>query len=278
MATALHHPGTLRLTTLLVGRELGTKLSSFWFFLVATAVCLIAGLYGAGFQHAFETESVLVTTDPLQALNVMVFGFVGLVLGLRLASGLAWEREHRTLEVLLVGPVPWSVVVLAKFLVEFCVLTAMVAIYLTYLLLAQPLGAGVIGLGDTLPVSQMLIFVLPMLALGLLISAWARSVRSAVVAFLVLIGLLGIFEVTLGVLTAMPANEISLSSLYLRAGLQSIAAVLHPISAVAVLARLVENLQMQIPVTASQIGATMALTVATLALSVLIARLRGTRG
>ncbi|MDZ4392608.1 ABC transporter permease subunit [Cypionkella sp.] len=278
MATALHLPGTLHLTGLLVRRELGAKLTSPWFFVVATAICLTALVYGSGFQQSFETETVLVTSDPLLALNVMVISFVGLVLGLRLASGLAWEREHRTLEVLLVGPVPWSAVVLAKFLVELCVLALLLAIYWAYLLLAQPLGAGVIGLADTLPIGQMPIFVLPLLALGLLISAWARSVRSAVVGFLVLVGLLAIYEATLAVMTTLPAADMSLSSLYLRAGLESVAPVLHPVSAVGALAGLIERSVTQNPVTALQTGASLALTVATLGLCIIVARFKGTQG
>jgi ABC-type transport system involved in multi-copper enzyme maturation permease subunit len=276
MATHAHQPDHLHLTGLLARRELGARLMSPWFFGVATLICLTALLYGSGFQQSFATETVLVSADPLLPLNVMVVSFVGLVLGLRLAASLAWEREHRTLEVLLVGPVPWSAVVLAKFLVELCVLGLLLAIYWAYLLLAQPLGAGVIGLADTSPLAVLPLFALPLLALGLLVSCWARSVRSAVVGFLVLVGVLAILEATRAILTTLPAAEMSLSALYLRAGLERLAPALAPVSAVATLAGLIERSFAEGSVTALQAAGALVQTAATLALCVLIARLRGT--
>jgi ABC-type Na+ efflux pump permease subunit len=191
---------------------------------------------------------------------------------------LAWEREHRTLEVLLVGPVPWSGVVLAKFLVELCVLGLLLAVYCAYLLVAQPLGAGVIGLTDTGPLALLPLFVLPLLALGLLVSCWARSVRGAVVGFLVLVGVLAIHEAARAILAPLPAAEMSLSSLYLRAGLERLAPALNPVSAVATLAGLIERSFAQSPVTALQATGAVIQTAATLVLGVLAARFRGTQG
>jgi ABC-type transport system involved in multi-copper enzyme maturation permease subunit len=278
MAPTLRPPGFARLLALLVRREAGSKLASFFFFLVASIVCLIAFAYGSGFQHTFETESVLVTTDPLMALNAMVVVFLGLVLGLRLATSLSWEREHRTLEVLLVGPVSWSAVVLSKFLVELSVLAVLIAIYALYLLAGQPLGWGVIGIRDTLSTLESSLFVLPVMAFGILVAAWARSVRSAVVLYLVLIGLLAAFEGVLGVLSAMPAEDMGLASLYLRAGFEAIAPVLRPFSPVACLASMVERLFTQDPANPAQIAAAVALTLGMLAVSPLLARARGVQG
>lgn len=278
MATRALQPGSLQLTALLVRRELGARLSSPWFFAVATVICLAALLYGSGFQQSFTTETVLVTADPLLVLNVMVVSFVGLVLGLRLAAGMAWEREHRTLEVLLVGPVPWSAVVLAKFLVELGVLLLLLAIHWLYLLLAQPLGAGVIGLADTIPLGLLPLFALPLLAQWLLVSCWARSVRGAVVVFLVLVCVLAILEVARSILATLPAAEMSLSALYLRAGLERLAPALNPVSSVATLVGLIERSFAESPVTALQAVAALIQTAATLALGILVARFRGTQG
>ena len=271
-------PHYLRLAQLLVRREAGAKLSSPWFYGVATVVCLISFLYGSGFQHSFETESILVTSDPLMALNLMVVVFLGLVLGLRLATSLSWEREHRTLEVLLVGPVPWSAVVVAKFLVELCVLALIIGIYWLYLVLGQPMGRGVIGLADTLSITQAPLFVLPVLALGLLVSAWARSVRAAVVAYLVIVGILAIFEAVLGILKTMPVEEMSLSSLYLRAGLETVAPFVQPFSAIASLSGLIERLFSQNAIGFVDVGSALALTVGTLIAAFVVARIRGTQG
>src|SRR5690606_19239209 len=76
-------------------------------------------------QRASSSTCILLSFG--MALNIAVVIFLGLVLGLRLAASIAWEREHRTLEVLIAGPVSFEAVVLAKFLVELCVLLALMA-------------------------------------------------------------------------------------------------------------------------------------------------------
>lgn len=275
MAVPIRLPGFLELTLLLAWREAAAKLASIWFFAVASAVCLIAFLYGTGFQQSFETESVLVTTDPLMTLNVMVVVFLGLVLGLRLASGLSWEREHRTLEVLLVGPVPYGAVVAAKFAAELCVLVLLMVIYCAYLVLGQPLGAGVIGMVDALAVTRLWVFLLPVLALGVLVSAWAGTVRGAVVAYLVIVGVLCVFEATLGFLTTTPVEQMSLSMLHLRTSLEAVGMVLRPVSAVAWLADLVWRMVNQSAAGLADMAQAAALAAATLAAAVFVARSRG---
>ncbi|SDN03870.1 ABC transporter permease [Ensifer sp. YR511] len=270
--------GIARLLWLLARREAIAKLSSFWFFLVASVVCLTAFLYGFGFERTFETETVLVTSDPLAALNMAVIAFLGLVLGLRLSTCLSGEREHRTLEVLLVGPVPWSAVILSKFLAELGVLAALVAIYGLYLLIAQPLGGGVIGVGDAASLLSTLLFVLPVMAVGLLVSAWARSVRGAVVLYLALIVLLVAFEGALGALKTMPSEDMSLASLFLRAGLDTVAPVIQLVSPVSQLASMVERMFTQDPVRVKDAVAAVVLCAVMLAAAPVVARLRGAQG
>jgi ABC-type transport system involved in multi-copper enzyme maturation permease subunit len=275
MTLALNPPGYPGIAWLLFRREVVAKLSSVWFYVVATAVCLMAWVYGAGFQNSFRTESVLVTTDPLMALNILVVAFLGLVLGLRLSASLAWEREHRTLEVLLVGPVPRGAVVLAKFGVELCVLALIMATYWAYLIVAQPLGAGVIGVGDTASVALMPLFTLPVLALGLLVSAWARSVRGAVVIYLVVVGLLLVFEVAHGILAAQPVDQMGLVALSARAALAAAAPLVQPASAVGQLALLTDGLTTQTGLTGLQALGALILTAVTLLIAIGIVRLRG---
>lgn len=275
MSLILRPPGHLGVTLLLLRREAAARLTSSWFYGVASIVCVIAWVYGASFAQTFETESVLVTTDPLMALNVLVVVFLGVVLGLRLASSIAWEREHRTLEVLIVGPVLHETVVLAKFCVELCVLALLMAIYVLYLALAQPLGAGVIGVTDVFAAGRMPLHALPLLALGLLISACARTVRGAVLVYLAVTVILGLFEVVLGVLAARSPEELSLAAAYLRTGMQGIAPMVKPVSAVARLADLAQGLTASTPLAVSRTLMALALTAATLALAALVARARG---
>jgi ABC-type transport system involved in multi-copper enzyme maturation permease subunit len=275
MEQALSPPGPLGLTTLLFAREARTRLASPWFYVVASIICLIAWLYGAGFQQTFVTESVLVTVDPLMALDIIVILFMGIVLGLRLAAGLAWEREHRTLEVLLVGPVSSGSIIAAKFLVEICIMAILMLAYVIYLLLAQPLGAGVIALPDMLSIIQMIIFALPTLALGLLVGAWARTVRGAVVAFVIVTGMLLAYELLLVFLQGRPIDQISLSELYLRSGMEAVAPVLSKLSAAGQLSVLIKVVKQDAVLSATTTLWAAALTLLTLALAVMVARLRG---
>lgn len=275
MAQALSPPGGLGLTALLFAREARARLASPWFYVVASLVCLVAWVYGAGFQQTFLTESVLVTVDPLMALDIMVIIFMGLVLGLRLAASLAWEREHRTLEVLLAGPVTWGSIIAAKFLVEICILALLMIAYLVYLLVAQPLGAGVIALSDAQGVILMTVFALPTLALGLVVGAWARTVRGAVVAFVVVIGLLSVFQLLLAYLQGRPLDQISLNELFLRSSLEAGAPVIEKLSAAGQLAMLVKFLKQDAVLSAPATLWAAALTVLTLLLATVVARLRG---
>lgn len=278
MAATYVPPSYSRVVLLVLGREAVSKLLSPWFFVVATMVCLIAFAYGAGFQNTFETESVLVTSDPLAALHIVVVVFLALVLGLRLATSLSWEREHRTLEVLLVGPVPLNAVLLAKFLAETCVFVALVAIYWLYLILAQPLGAGVVSFGDSLSLLRMPAFALPVMALGVLVSAWALSVRAAVVIYLAVAGILAGYEALLGVLRTMPAEEMSLAALYARATLETVSPVVSPLSPAAHLSGMAQRLFRHEALGTWQISAALLLSLGMLAVAYVIARARGPQG
>lgn len=268
-------PGTLRRATLLMGRELRMRLGSFWFWAVASGTCLMAWVYGAGFLAAFETESVLVSTDPLMTLNALVVVFLGVVLGLRLAGAMAWEREHRTLEVLLVGPARWVEIIAAKFIVELVVLALLIAIYAAYLLLAQPLGRGVIAAQDMGGLALLPAFALPTLALGLLVGAGLGTVRGAVLTFLILLGLLASVEVARAVLAAQPPESMSLTALYARHALDLAAPLLRLTSPAAQLVTPVEAMALQAPLTLALAAAALAQALAGLVAATLLGRLRG---
>lgn len=275
MAIALNPPGQFGASLRVFDREARAKLTSPWFYVVASIVCLLAWAYGAGFQQTFATESVLVTTDPLMALNIAVVAFLSIVLGLRLAASMAWEREHRTLELLLLGPAGWGAIVAAKFAAELGVLISLLAIYALYLLVGQPLGQGVVSLREVAGLAAVPVFGLPTLALGLLVGTMASSVRGAVVIFLAVVILLIAFELALAILTAAGADQLSLFSLYLRATLETVAPVLRPVSAMAHLALPIEGLTAQASLSAADVASALALTLATLASAVLSGRFRG---
>jgi ABC-type transport system involved in multi-copper enzyme maturation permease subunit len=275
MSPPLRPPGLVGTILLLTNRELAARLLSPWLYAVASLICLIAFFYGGGFLRGFETESVLVTTDPLAALNAVVVAVLAVVLGLRLAASLAWEREHRTMELLLVGPVPHEAILLAKFCAELLLLVLLMVVYAAYLLLAQPLGAGVIGLADAAAIGRMPLHALPLLALGLLAAAWARSVRGAVVVYLAILVTLVLFEIVLGALMARQPQELSVAAAYLRGVMSAAATVIDPVSAVSRLADLAEGLTVQTPLPAARTLMAIALAVATLALAALVSRARG---
>jgi len=275
MRGALTPPGPLSTTALLAWRELRFRLASVWFWVVSSATCLMAWLYGMGFLSSFRTESVIVTTDPLLALNAAVVIFLGLVLGLRLAAAMAWEREHRTLEVLLTGPVGWGAIIAAKFVVELAVLLLLVLIYAVYLAMAQPLGAGVIGPEELRGLALIPAFALPVMALGLAVGAGLGTVRAAVVGFLILVGLLAVVEIARGILSSQAVDQMSLASLYLRHALDIAAPVLRLASPATQLALPVQSLALQVPLDLAQAGASLAQAAVLLLLAAGIGHLRG---
>lgn len=275
MRDALTPPGAIAATLLLAERELRSRLGSVWFWAVSSLTCIMAWLYGAGFLTSFETESVLVTADPLMALNSMVVIFLGIVLGLRLAASMAWEREHRTLEVILIAPVGWGTIIAAKFVVELLVLILLVALYAVYLIVAQPLGAAVVGTQELMGLALIPTFALPVMALGLLTGAGLGSVRGAVVAFLVLVGVFAAIEITHGVLSAQPVDQMSLAGLYVRHALDLADQVLQLLSPSAQLALPVQAIALQAPLSATDAGYAVLQALAVLVLAALLGRVRG---
>lgn len=223
-------PGFIRLLFVLTRQELRGRFSGIWFWAVSSAVCLMAALYGDGFQRSFETETVLVSQNPLAALNVIAIAVISIVFGLRLATSVSWEREHRTFEVLLVSPANHSTILLAKLFAEIVTMIALLAVYSVYLLLAEPLGAGVITIDDTVDIWSIGVFVLPILGLGLLVSSFLSTVRASVVSFLVAVSVLSLIEIVTQVLRVQSPSELNLAVLYLRSGLEALHSVLNVLS------------------------------------------------
>lgn len=267
-ATRRALPGALRTVVILTRRELRERVSSVWLYVVASASCVGAAIYGGGFLNAFHTETVLVSSDPLAALNATVLIFLSLVLGLRLSASLSWEREHRTLEVLLVGPVGMQAIVLSKFAAEFAILVLLVAIYSLYVVIGQPMGAGTIGLGDTVGLWRSLVLTLPVLALGLLVSGFFSSVRASVVCYLiVVVGLSFVAFLTLW-LSVLPPGDLSLAALYLRSGLEATNVVLRGVSALSYLSDLVTSVVGLSVVSSARAGMAIVVTAVSLGLTV----------
>ncbi|WP_168798045.1 ABC transporter permease [Pacificoceanicola onchidii] len=270
-------PGPVSVCLILCRQQVLSRLGSIWIYVLATVICLIAAVFGGGFLRAFETETVLVTSDPLIGLNTVVLAFLALVFGLRLSTAMAWEREHRTLEVLLVGPAGHGAILTAKFVSELVVLIGMLLAYSAYLVLAAPLGAGTIGVADLSGVWLGAVFVLPMLGFGLLVSNFFASVRAAVVCYLIVaVALIGVSAVTQG-LRVLPPQELSLSLLYLRSGLVTAHEVLQHVSPVAYLSDLFTNAISVSVLSLARGLAAIALGLALLGLSIFISKRRGSQ-
>ena len=223
----------------LTRHEFTARLRSFWLYILVLTVCFMAILSGNVFQQYFGTQTVSVFSGllgklgSLNALNASVLLFLGLVLGIRLSGSLAWEREHRTLEVLMTGPVRYSAVVVAKFLAELLALLLILSVYGLFLSLGQPPGRGVLSGVEIGILAVWATHVLPALALGLLVSAVFSTVRGAVIAVLVLFTVLASLEALPFWLETMRADELSPAHLYLRSALDTAAPVKRAISALA---------------------------------------------
>jgi ABC-type transport system involved in multi-copper enzyme maturation permease subunit len=259
----------------LFAREVAARLSSPWAFLLASAACLIATLYGSGFQKAFETETVLVTGNPLAMLNAIVAAFLAVVLGIRLAAGFAWEREHGTLEVLLLSSAGPRSIVAAKFAAELALLLLLIALYAAFLLVAQPLGAGVVQPSDAAALAVDVVMVLPAMALGLLISCCCSSVRLAVLAYLVVLALFLAFEAILSMLQYAPPQDLSLAMLYLRAVMEQADGAIGLVSPGAPMADLVRSAAGEMLIRPATIAWSAAVALVTVALAGEVARFRG---
>jgi ABC-type transport system involved in multi-copper enzyme maturation permease subunit len=258
----------------LLWREMRARLSSAWFFVLASAVCLIATAYGGGFQSGFETETVLVTDNPLAILNVIVAVFLAVMAGVRLAASLAWEREHGTLEVLLISPATQRSVVIAKFAAELAVLALLLAIYGLFLVVGQPLGPGVVMPADLVELAVAVAMVLPVMALGLLVAAFIGSVRGAVIAYLVIATALAAFEFFLAVLQHSQPQVLGLAMLYLRAGMEWADRVLDLVSWVAPVADLVRSVTDQIAIEPARVAWAVVIALLSVGASAEILRMR----
>ena len=264
----------LRVLWILTRRELAEKLGSVWLYLLMSLVCLAAILFGNGFIRSFQTETVLVSTGPLAALNAGMLLFLGLVTGVRLASSLSWEREHGTLDVLLVGPATHASVVAAKFVAEVVVLCVILGFYAAFLLAVQPLGRGVLSASDAGALATWSVHVLPTMALGLLVSAAFSTVRGAVIAFLALFTVLAMIEALSIWLAPMAPTDMTLPLLFLRSTFNAAAPALEMVSAVT---HLFEPVQIYLGRAVTGLaGATASLTLclATLVLAVAVNRRR----
>lgn len=267
--------GQARILRVLVARELRRKLSSVWFYLVASGACLIAAMVGSGFVRGFATESVLVSRNPLAVVDAFVLAFLGAVLGLRLAAAMSWEREHGTLEVLLSGPVRWTTLVLSKFAVELVVLAVLLLLYSAYVAIGRPLGTAVVDAGGLAGLWLTAPLVLPLMGLGLLISACLGGVRLAVTAYILALGFLGAIEAATAWLNLQSPETMALSALYIRSALNAAGEWLFWLSPLAYLGDLFRVAAADMAVGPERSLAAAGLASGLIALSVLVAARRG---
>ena len=106
----------------------------------------------------------------------------------------------------------------------------------------RPIGSLDAALAGIATFWRLSILVLPLIGLGLVISAGASSVRAAVIAFLSAVLVLATLEGASGLAHAQDLNALSLTAVYLRGVLSFVATDwLDPVSPVAYLADLARN-------------------------------------
>ena len=96
----------LRIGALLARRDVSAKFADIWIYLLTSLLLAAVAIYGSGFQRAFESETVAVAADPLLPAHAIALVLLGLAVGLRCATSISWEREHRTMEVRLSAQKP----------------------------------------------------------------------------------------------------------------------------------------------------------------------------
>jgi ABC-type transport system involved in multi-copper enzyme maturation permease subunit len=265
----------LGIAAILSRRDLSAKLGSVWIHGLASAICATTALLATGFRRTFETETISVSADPLAPVHALVLVMMALVLGMRAATSLSWERENRTMDVLLSGPATASALVAAKLATELLTLVILGLVYSAYLVLARPVGDLDGAFGGLATFWRLSILVLPMIGLGLVISAGAPSVRAAVIAFLSVVLVLAAVEGASAWLDAQDPNELSLTAIYLRGILSRAEELLRPVSPVAYLADLARNVAGGTAPASFREVTGLVLLLALTAASVLLVRTRG---
>jgi hypothetical protein len=220
----------VRIAAILARRDLVAQLTTIWIYAVASAICLVAAVLAAGFRRSFATESVLVSAEPLASVHAAVLVVLALVLGTQAAAALSWEREHRTLDVLLSGPSTAATIVVAKLLGTIGSLLVLGLVYAAYLILLHPIGDAASATGGLALFGRAALLVLPTIGLGLLVSALAPTVRFAVIAFLCLFLALSGLEAAVAWLNAQDPHHLSLAAVYTRGILSLASDWLRPVS------------------------------------------------
>jgi ABC-type transport system involved in multi-copper enzyme maturation permease subunit len=265
----------LSIAAILARRDLSAKLGSIWIYGLASAICAMTALLATGFRRTFETETISVSADPLAPVHGIVLVILALVLGMRAAISLSWERENRTMDVLLSGPATASALVAAKLATELVTLVMLGLVYSAYLILVRPVGDLDTALGGAASFWRLSVLVLPMIGLGLVISAGAGSVRSAVIVFLSVVLALATLEGASAWLDAQDPSELSLMAVYLRGLLSRATDWLDPVSPVAYLAEVAHNVAGGAAPAIVRLVSGIVLLIALTVASVLLVRTRG---
>ena len=240
-APILRRRSQVAIALILCWRDMRAKFSSIWLYALASGVCAIVAFFAISFHKAFETETVTVAADPLSAVHGIVLASLGLILGIRAAMALSWEREHRTMEVLLSGPVTIVALVSAKLSAELATLIFLNIVYTIYMAIVRPVGDAWL-LHSIVSYWYLSLLILPMIGLGVAVSALVSTVRGAVVTFVVVCLALGLVEGFTLWLNGQDANDLSLPVLYVRQTLDVVTGWLSIVSPVAYIADLFEIL------------------------------------
>jgi ABC-type transport system involved in multi-copper enzyme maturation permease subunit len=209
----------LRVGWILFKRDFIGSLLSPATYIAVTAACLISTFFVVNYFDILRKVSVLVSVDPLSVPLFVAVVLITLYIGVISSIAITGEREHRTLEVLLYGPVtPWSLI-LAKFSYGIAVFLFALAFFIFYLLVEATIMNLSLGLRSLKTVGIAFFLVWPMVSFSLLLSAALKRVRNAVLLFVgIFLALMGL-QIAYSLLLSIPPESISLFLLYLREGL-----------------------------------------------------------
>lgn len=159
-------------------------------YIVATLACLIQIQILTAPLSFLRDYGLLITQDPLIPAFLGAMAVIVLYAAIIAAISIVNEREKRTLQVLFYTPVSHQSLVLAKYLAQLLSSLSLLSITVIFLAFTAWITKFPMGLDLFWALLLSIFLVSAMVAFGLSISAYARSVRGAVLLFLILLVLL----------------------------------------------------------------------------------------
>ena len=227
----------LRVGWVLLKRDILGSLLSPAFYIAVTAACLLSTFLFANYLDTLNKVTVMVSVDPSSIPLFFAVALMALYLGVTSSISITGEREHRTLEVLLYGPVTAGSVVLSKFFRDLAIFLFGLVFFTVYLIVVSAMTNLALGPRSFWSIATSFFLVWPMISFSVFLSAALRRVRSAVLLFIgVFLGLAGV-QIASSLLLHVPPESISLFLLYVREALVILSRWLQWVSPFSYIAR-----------------------------------------